>query len=113
MADREEVLRRFALGDEAFIDAQVLARRSRRGSAGLGDSGAALVKLGALAATDGSSLSWHQTVSDALNAGVSPDEIVDALVALAPMIGRTRVTSIAPKVALAIGYDIEEALFTR
>jgi alkylhydroperoxidase/carboxymuconolactone decarboxylase family protein YurZ len=49
-------------------------------------------------------------VATALGAGLTADEIVDALVALAPMIGSTRLVSITPKVSLALGYDVESAL---
>ena len=68
------------------------------------------MKLGALAATDGSDLAWQQTVACALDAGWTADEVVDALVVLAPVIGRTRIMAAAPKVALATGFDVQGAL---
>ena len=42
--------------------------------------------------------------------GWTADEVVDALVVLAPVIGRTRIMAAAPKVALATGFDVEGAL---
>ena len=41
---------------------------------------------------------------------MTADEVVDALVVLAPVIGRTRVMAVAPKVALATGFDVAAAL---
>lgn len=112
MVDREEVFRRLTLGDEAFLDTLIARRRAGPNPTGLDHARAALVRLGALAATDGSDLSWEQTVGGALNAGVTTDEIVDILVVLAPILGVTRVVSIAPKVAIATGYDVVTDLET-
>ena len=110
MADREETLRRLTLGDDAYLDALLDERQAAPEQATLNWVGEALVKLGALAATDGSDLAWQQTVGCALDAGLSADEVVDALVVLAPVIGRTRVMAIAPKVALATGFDVAQAI---
>ena len=71
------------------------------------------MKLGALPVTDGSDLSWQQTIGAALDAGLTADEVVDALVVLAPIVGRTRVIAVAPKVALATGYDVTSELEAR
>ena len=68
------------------------------------------MKFGALAATDGSDLAWHQAVGCALDAGLTADQVVDALVVLAPVIGRTRVMAAAPKIALATGFDVQRAI---
>jgi 4-carboxymuconolactone decarboxylase len=113
MADREEILRRLTLGDEAYLEVLLEGRKCSRGAGTLDHVGEALVKLGALVATGGSDLTWHQTVAAALDAGVTPDEVVDALVLLAPSIGGTRVVSAAPKLAQAVGFDVDAALETR
>jgi hypothetical protein len=110
MPDREEVLRHLTLGDAAYIDRLVADRRRRRGDSGQWFRSDSLLRIGALAALDGPDVSWQQTVAAALGAGLTADEIVDALVALAPMIGSTRLVSIAPKVSLALGYDVEAAI---
>jgi alkylhydroperoxidase/carboxymuconolactone decarboxylase family protein YurZ len=113
MTHREEILRHLTLGDAAYLE-ELTARRSASADAACLDHvGSALVRLGALVATDGSDLTWQQTVGSALDAGVGPDEIVDALVVLAPVLGRTRIVDVAPKLALAVGYDVRTALETR
>ena len=115
MADREEILRRLTLGDAAFLDALIAGRQRQRapGDCALDHVGEALLKLGALTVTDGSDLTWQQTVAAALDAGLTADEVVDALVVLAPVIGQTRVMAAAPKVALATGFDVATALEAR
>ena len=52
----------------------------------------------------------QQRVSDALDAGVTFDEIVGSLLALAPGIGIERLVAVAPKLARALDYDIDAAL---
>jgi alkylhydroperoxidase/carboxymuconolactone decarboxylase family protein YurZ len=44
-----------------------------------------------------------------LAAGVTADEIVGALIVVAPLVGLARVTSAAPAIAAALGYDLDEA----
>ena len=112
MADREESLRRLTLGDETFLEGLIDARRTPRPGQ-LDAAQAALVRLGALAASGGPEQAFQRTVAAALDAGVSPDQIVDALVCVAPVVGYTRVTAAAPKVAVAIGYDVESGLGLR
>ena len=63
MADREETLRRLTLGDDAYLDTLLNERQAHGDDAALDWAGEALVKLGALAATDGSDLAWQQTVA--------------------------------------------------
>lgn len=113
MADREETLRRLTLGDEAFLDQLISARKASSRVGQLDAAQAALVRLGALAATGGPDQSFGRVVAAALDAGVSVDQIVDTLVCVAPVIGSTRVTAAAPKVAAAIGYDVETGLGLR
>jgi alkylhydroperoxidase/carboxymuconolactone decarboxylase family protein YurZ len=112
MTDREEILRRLTLGDEACLASLVADRRSTFSPARLDAGAETLLKLGALAASDASDVTWHQTVGAALDAGIEPDQILDALVVLAPLVGSTRLTVIAPKVALAMGFDVDAALET-
>jgi len=65
-----------------------------------------LVRLGALLALGAATSSLRSTVERAREAGASDEEIVGVLVAVAPAIGLARVVSSAPRLASAIGYDI-------
>ncbi|MBC2933734.1 hypothetical protein [Nocardioides sp. zg-1228] len=69
----------------------------------------ALVRLGALAATgDGTVRSYGSLADSALRAGASVEEIVDVLVGVLPITGPVRVATAAPKLALVLGYDVDE-----
>ena len=66
-----------------------------------------LVRLGALLALGAATSSLRATVERAIEAGASETEVVGVLVAVAPAVGLARVVSTAPRLAMAIGYDIE------
>lgn len=66
-----------------------------------------LVRLGALLALGASATSIGATVQRALAAGASEQEIVGVLVAVAPAVGLARIVSSAPRLASAIGYDLD------
>lgn len=40
-------------------------------------------------------------------AGASQEEIVGVLLAIAPVVGQARTVAVAPRLALALGYDVE------
>lgn len=108
-ADREERLRRLALQDEAFVEA-ALAMRLDNAASGLDPKTHALVRLGALVAVGAPPVSFQCNVDAALAAGASDDEIVGALIAVAPVVGFAKVISATPKVAVSMGYDLDTAL---
>lgn len=61
-------------------------------------------------ALDAGSTSYQCTVAEAVAAGATFDEVVGVLLAVMPATGVPRVTSAAPKLGLALGYDVDEAL---
>ena len=69
-----------------------------------------LVRIAALAAIDATTPSYLEAVESAREGGASDDEIVGVLIAIIPAVGVPRVVSAAPKLALAIGYDVGAAL---
>lgn len=87
----------------------VLTMRPERAQARLDQKVQAIVRVSALIALDAAVVSYQSVVIDALTAGVSADEIVGVLLSVAPLVGRTRVTSAAPSIALALGYDVNAA----
>jgi alkylhydroperoxidase/carboxymuconolactone decarboxylase family protein YurZ len=108
IVDAEELLlRRLALNDETSIG-MVLTRGSEaRVSAALVPKAALLVQLGALLALGAATASLRSAVTRAIDAGATDAEIVGVLVAIAPAIGLARVVAMAPRLAAAIGYDLE------
>ena len=105
--EMERLLRRLALNDEGAVG-MVLAGGSQAAARGaLRPKVDLLVRLGALVALSATTTSLRTTVDHAVEAGATEEEIVGVLVAVAPSIGLARVVSTAPKLALAMGYEIE------
>jgi 4-carboxymuconolactone decarboxylase len=67
----------------------------------------ALVRIAALVATDAAPASYMWQVGVALESGVTPEEILGVLIALAPTVGMARVVAAAPEIALALGMELE------
>jgi alkylhydroperoxidase/carboxymuconolactone decarboxylase family protein YurZ len=103
-------LRLLAENDTAFIASEIAAEPVSGESDRLVDGTKDLVRLSALVAVDAPQVAYTQTVARALAAGATPDDLIDTLIAVAPTVGITRVVAAAPKLAVALGYDIEAAL---
>lgn len=69
----------------------------------------ALVSIGAAACMDAPMKTFQSLVDSALQAGATTEEVVGALLAVAPAAGGPRVVAAAPKIALALGYDVDAA----
>jgi 4-carboxymuconolactone decarboxylase len=104
-----DLLRRLSLHDERVV-AAVLSGVDPP-SPGLDPSldprTLALVRLAALVAVGGAVPSYGAQTDAAVDAGATVDEIVDVLVGVIPVIGLPRVVAAAPKLALALGHDVE------
>jgi 4-carboxymuconolactone decarboxylase len=70
----------------------------------------ALVRLAALVAAGGAVPSYGAQADAAVNAGATAAEIVDVLIGVIPIVGLPRAVAAAPKLALALGYDTDDAL---
>jgi 4-carboxymuconolactone decarboxylase len=70
----------------------------------------ALIQLGALVGADAAPASYQWVVNVALASGATDEEVIGALIAVAPIVGMTRVVAAAPEIAIALGYPIEAAL---
>jgi 4-carboxymuconolactone decarboxylase len=109
MDDYKEHLRRLAVHDDAHLDAISVNGSSFEASV-IDERTEALVRVAATIAVDAAPSSFQHTVALALAVGVTRDENVASLKAVAPVTGPTRVVQCTPKVALALGYDVDEAL---
>jgi 4-carboxymuconolactone decarboxylase len=107
MDEYKEHLRRLALHDDALIEATLSEQTSE---SELDERTAALVRVAATIAVDAAPTSFQHAVTLALAAGATNDEIVATLAAVTPVTGAARVVQCAPKLALALGYDVDEAL---
>ena len=108
--DYTDLLRRLALHDEKVV-IDVL------GGAGAPSPGLdpildprtlALVRLAALVAVGGAVPSYGAQADAAITAGATAAEIVDVLVGVIPVVGLPRAVAAAPKLALALGYDVDD-----
>ena len=68
------------------------------------------MRLAALVAVGGAVPSYGAQADAAVGAGATAAEIVDVLVGVVPVVGLPSVVAAAPKLAMALGYDIDEAL---
>jgi alkylhydroperoxidase/carboxymuconolactone decarboxylase family protein YurZ len=113
LADHEETLRRLSIRDDAYVESMIANDRANVAASGLDGKTHSLVRLGALIASDAAPPSYMEAIEAARGSGASTTEIVGTLVAVMPAVGVTRVVSAAPKLALALGYDVAAALETR
>ena len=95
---------RFAEGSVQPVDADALV---------LDPKTLQLVRLAALVAVGGAVPSYGAQADSAVNAGATAAEIVDVLVGVIPVVGLPCVVAAAPKLALALGYDLDNDAFER
>jgi 4-carboxymuconolactone decarboxylase len=107
MNEVERLLRRLAINDEESVGMVLSNGAELSGGRALIPKVDLLVRLGALLALGAATSSLRTTVGRALEAGATESEIVGVLIAVAPAVGLARVVSSAPRLALAIGYDVE------
>ena len=104
---REDLLRRLSLNDETTLEGVLGSGVGDLETSELGAKTTSLVRLGALVATESADASYQWAVGVALASGASEEEIVDVLLAVAPIVGVARVNSAAPGLAQALGYERE------
>ena len=105
--DYTERLRCLAINDARFAEG---GGRSTSSPRMLDPKTLALVRLAALVAVGGAVPSYGAQADAAVSAGATAAEIVDVLVGVIPVVGLPGVVAAAPKLAMALGYDIDEAL---
>jgi 4-carboxymuconolactone decarboxylase len=107
--DAEELLRRLALNDERAVRTAVSAApHSLVGEQALDAKTSALVRIAALLSVGGPTTACRVSVEMARAAGATDEEIVGVLMAVAPVVGGARIVGAAPRLALAIDYDVED-----
>ena len=106
-----DLLRRLSLHDERVMaeatcgaDPQLEAHASTLDARSL-----ALVRLAALVAVGGAVPSFGAHADAAVDAGATAAEIAAVLVAVVPVVGLPCVVSAAPRLALALGHDVDDA----
>ena len=105
---QSDVLRRLSIGDPVIVQRLFGARDDDPGM--LGQRWASLVRLGGIVLLGPSQPTFEREVRGALDAGASVDEVLAVLFTMAPIAGGALLTSAAPKIAMALGYDVAAAL---
>lgn len=106
---QEDALRKLTLNEEGVIERDLGLRIEIRGGA-LDPRACSIARISALVAMGAAPASFQWAGSTALGAGVTAEELMAALIAIAPIVGMARVVAAAPELALAFGYDIDAAL---
>lgn len=102
------IYRRLTIGDASLMTSLFSAPSGA--SAALDDRTVALVRLAALIASDAATPAYQGEVTAAISAGASTEQITEVLVVIARVAGSSLVMSAAPKLALAMGYDVDDGL---
>ena len=111
MEPPEQVLRKLTIRDDALLQ-RSLAKEGcgRPAESSLDPKTHALVRIAALIAMDAAAPSYLCAVDSARAAGASDEDVVACLLAVMPILGEARVVSAAPRLGLALGYDVGAAL---
>ena len=100
---------KLAIRDDAYIDRILGEGRRNLEESGLDEKTHALVRIAGLIAIDAAP-PYMWSVESALAHGATNEEIVGVLVAVMPAVGSGRVVSAAPRLSLALGYDVAAGL---
>jgi 4-carboxymuconolactone decarboxylase len=101
---------KLTIHDDCFIESVLARGLSDTRASGLDARAQALVRVGALVAVDAPPCAYLAAIESGLAAGATRDELVGVLIALLPSIGADRVVTAAPKLGLALGFDVDEQL---
>lgn len=104
----EEVLRGLSTGDPSAVSSLLNLQMQNIEESGLDPRAHALARLGALIALDAPPASFAWQIGLALDSGVTQEEIVGVMIAVAPTVGMAKIVATAPEIALALGIAIDE-----
>jgi 4-carboxymuconolactone decarboxylase len=94
------------MNDVGAVRAVVGGPVAESAACALDDKTRALVRVAGLVALGSEPATYQWGVGAAFAAGASADEIVDVLVAVAPVVGAARAMSAAVDVGRALGYEV-------
>ena len=101
------LFRRWTLGDPSGLE----AARDGTTTTGLANGPTTqLVRIAVLIAMDAGTPAYQREVNAALAAGATADDLMGVLCAVAGVVGSAHVMSAAPRLAMALGYDVEADL---
>jgi 4-carboxymuconolactone decarboxylase len=107
-ADAHQTLSGLSAGRIDVLEEALGLRELNRVGSGLDARTFALVKLAALIALDAPPASYAWQIANALEEGVTAEDFVGVLKAVAPQVGGPKVIAAAPEIMLAMGLAIDE-----
>ena len=102
--EHRQLLRRLTLSDETALTGVMVGTIPENGAL-LDHRTDALVKIAGLVALDAGTSSLQAAVDNAFGAGASDEEILEVVLAAAPVVGSSRISSILPRIHLALELD--------
>ena len=106
--DAKHTLRGLSGHDNSLIERLLKVQFDNIQESGLDPRSHAIARLGALIALDAPPASFAWQVSLGLGTGLTPEDIVGVLVAVAPSVGIPKVVAAAPEIAFALNMNIED-----
>jgi 4-carboxymuconolactone decarboxylase len=106
-AETQQTLSGISAGDRDVIETVVGLRELNREGSGLDARTFALVKIASLIALDAPPASYAWQVGAAVAEGVTPEDILGVLRAVAPQVGGPKVIAAAPEIMLALGLSVD------
>lgn len=107
-AGTRDALEGLSAGDIDLMAEGLEFREEWRQRSGLDARSFAMVKIAALVALDAPPASYLWQVPNAVAAGVSPQDILGVLFAIAPQVGGPKVVASAPEIMLALGLAVPD-----
>ena len=107
-ADTHQTLSAISAGDVDILEKAVGLRELNREGSGLDPRTFALVKIASLIALDAPPASYAWQITNALADGVTPEDILGVLRAVAPQVGGPKVVAAAPEIMVALGLNLDE-----
>ena len=101
-------LRGIARGELSVLEGLLGMQLENLEDSGLDPRAYALVKIAALIALEAAPESFVAQIAVALDVGVTPEDVLGVLVAVAPEVGIPRVVATAPALMLALGLPRPE-----
>jgi 4-carboxymuconolactone decarboxylase len=107
VSDVRTALRALATNDN-MIEDLLRVQEANIERSGLDPHTWSLVRLAALVSIDAAPASYIWTITTAREAGVTAEEMVGVLVALAPTVGVARIVAAAPEIAMGLGIESDD-----
>ncbi len=106
-AETHQTLSGISGGNADLLEEIIGLRELDRDFSGLDPRAFALVKIASLIAIDAPPASYAWQVANAIDDGVTPEDILGVLRAVAPQVGLPKVVAAAPEIMVALGLSVD------